>query len=305
MLTGRHFAMLVLAVLSCREANAAVPVIAPMTESQKQAAVFLDALSIPSPGEVFAALNKSSHPNWAALITPAEAPLTTDRSQLALAVGVMAANGYIAVEAQDGQQVKNIGREMMTSAKALGVSQNLMGRGDSLMEFAANDAWDSLADELEATENEVKASMVEQKDHVLVTLTSAAAWLRGLDVATQVVLSSETLQGASLIRQQELARRLSIQLDTLPERMKHDGLVSRVKATLDNVTQLLGSHPDSIEAERRMIQQIHDSTSGLVKEILSSSETPAAAASAQPASPPASAASPIAAVTSSVEPTKQ
>ena len=64
------------------------------------------------------------------------------------------------------------------------------------MEFAANDAWDSLADELEATENEVKASMVEQKDHVLVTLTSAAAWLRGLDVATQVVLSSETLQGS-------------------------------------------------------------------------------------------------------------
>jgi len=296
--------MLVLAVLSCREANAAVPVIAPMTESQKQGAVFLDALSIPSPGEVFAALNKSSHPNWAALITPAEAPLTTDRSQLALAVGVMAANGYIAVEAQDGQQVKNIGREMMSSAKALGVSQNLMGRGDSLIEFAANDAWDSLADELEATENEVKASMVEQKDHVLVTLTSAAAWLRGLDVATQVVLTSETLQGASLIRQQELAHMLSSQLDTLPERMKQNILVSRVKRTLDNVAQLLSSQPGSPEAERRIIQQIHESTSSLVKEILTSSDMPAAKRSAQPTVPPPSLASPMPVATTAPEPAK-
>ena len=87
-----------------------------MTESQKKGALFSDDLSIPSAGEVFAALNAPCHPNWVTLLTPATAPVTTDRAQLALAVGVLAANGYIAVEAQDGQQVKNIGREMMSLA---------------------------------------------------------------------------------------------------------------------------------------------------------------------------------------------
>ena len=87
------------------------PANARMTEPQKKAAVFLDVLSVPSPGEVFAAINKACRPNWATLVTPATAPVTTERPQLALAVGVLTANGYVAVEAQDGQQVKNVGRE--------------------------------------------------------------------------------------------------------------------------------------------------------------------------------------------------
>ena len=277
--------MLVFMALCCRGANAAVSAIAPMTESQKQGAVFLDALSIPAPGEVFAALNKSSRPNWATLVMPAAAPVTTDRTQLALAVGVMAADGYIAVEAQDGQQVKNIGREMMSAAQALGVSENLMGRGNSLIEFAANDAWDSLADELEATENEVKATMVKQKDHALVTLTSAAAWLRGVDVATEVILASKTLEGSSVISQPELARHLAAQLDTLPERMKRDALVSEVKMTLDSVALQLESAPSSSESKRQSIQKIHDSTARLVKMILASSGAPRSLAPAASLSP--------------------
>ena len=133
MVTGRHFAILALLLpraltVQVQGANADSPA---MTQQQLGEAVFLDALSIPCPGEVFVALNKACRPNWATLVTPATAPMTTDRSQLALVVGILAANGYIAVEAQDGQQVRNVGKEIMAVAKALGVSQSLMGRGNS------------------------------------------------------------------------------------------------------------------------------------------------------------------------------
>jgi len=103
MVTGRHFAILAL-LIPCALAVqvwGANPGPSAITEQQRGEAVFLDALSIPCPGEVFVALNKACRPNWATLVTPATAPVTTDRSQLALVVGVLAANGYIAVEAQD------------------------------------------------------------------------------------------------------------------------------------------------------------------------------------------------------------
>ena len=278
--------MLALMTLCCHGVRADVPVIAPMTPSRRQAAVFLDNLSIPCPGEVFAALKKTCHPNWVTLVTPATAPVSTERAQLALAVGVLAANGYIAVEAQDGQQVKNVGREMMSMAKALGVSEHLMSRGSSLIEFAENNSWDALADELEATENEIKVTMMEQKDHDLVTLSSAAAWLRGLEVATVVVLSSENLQGISIVRQSELARNLASRIESLPMRMKKGILVAQVGITLNDVAGLLETMGTTPELERQVLQKIHDQTAMLVKTILLSPGS-------VPSTPPAGSASPV------------
>jgi hypothetical protein len=266
-----------------------------MSPGQQQEAVFLDALSIPSPGEVFAAMNRACRPNWATLVTPATAPVTTDRTQLALAVGVLSANGYIAIEAQDGQQVKNVGREIMNVAKALGVSQSLLGRGNSLIEFADNNAWDALAEELEATENEVKLTMVEQKDRDLVTLTSAAAWLRGLEIASGVVLATESLQGIEVIRQPELASKLAAQLGALPPRLKGGAQVALTREALESVASLLKANGLSQQESRNALQKIHDDCSVVVKSILTSataSGTPAPASAPSASSAPSPAPSP-------------
>ena len=47
-----------------------------------------------------------------------------NRAQIALNLGGLIADGFIAVEAKDGQQVKNIGSDIIKLAKALGVSEN-------------------------------------------------------------------------------------------------------------------------------------------------------------------------------------
>ena len=82
-----------------------------------------------------------------------------NRAQIALNLGGLIADGFIAVEAQDSQQVKNIGTDIIKLAKALGVSENVLSRGNSINEFAENSEWDALQEELEATQNEVKTSM--------------------------------------------------------------------------------------------------------------------------------------------------
>lgn len=287
MATGRHFAILAAFLLPTFPVKAAPSVMSEaMNKEQRQGAVFLDSLSIPCPGEVFAALNKVCRPNWATLVTPATAPVSGDRAQLALAIGVLATDGYIAVEAQDGQQVKNVGREIMAMAKALGVSQSLLGRGHSLVEFADTGAWEALSDELAATEEEVKATMAGQKDRDLVLLTSSAAWLRGLETATGVVLADDSMRGAAVIRLPELASRLSSDLATLPPRLGGNPRVVAVREALAKASGLLSAQNPTPEQQKKNLREIHDACATAVRVIMASAKvtaSPSPSAEAPPA----------------------
>src|ERR1044072_3225345 len=164
-------------------------------------AIRTDSISIPTPGELFAALSKPGKPNW---IGQYRAPVSTtsrDRAQIALNLGGLIADGFIAVEAKDSQQVKNIGTDIIKLAKALGVSENVLSRGNSINEFAENDEWDALQEELEATQNEVKSSMQSHSDQDLVILVSLGGWIRGTQVVSSAIIQNYKDRSAKVLRQ--------------------------------------------------------------------------------------------------------
>src|SRR5437660_12607714 len=129
-----------------------------LSRDQLAKAVRSDSISIPTPGELFTALEKPGKPNWTGQYRGPILMTYRNRAQIALNLGGLIADGFIAVEAKDSQQVKNIGSDIIKLAKALGVSEHLLGRGNSINEFAENNEWDTLQEELEATQNEVKSS---------------------------------------------------------------------------------------------------------------------------------------------------
>ncbi|MBX9743089.1 MAG: hypothetical protein K2W99_06095 [Chthoniobacterales bacterium] len=249
-----------------------------LTPEQIKKAVYLDSLSVPCPGEIFAAINKVSRPNWVTLDRNSSAPVTTRRAQLALAVGVLITNGYIAVEAQDRQQVKNIGRDIMNMAKALGVSQSILGRGNNLIQFAEQNEWNELRNELEATENEVKTTMIDQQDKNLITLTSTGAWIRGLEAASHIISNQYSLKGATLLNEPNLALRLASNLEALPEKLRNDPLVLSVKTTLITIADLLKKEPHGLS--KAMLQKVEQETGKVVTAISTSDALPN-----QPSSP--------------------
>ena len=236
-----------------------------LTSGQMQSAAYVDSLSVPCAGELFAAINKVSRPNWSELSHGVCAPVTNNRAQLALAIGVLITNGYIAVEAQDGQQVKNIGRDVVAMAKALGVGKNILSRGNNLIEFADHNQWDTVRDELEAIDNEVKAAMIEQKDRDLITLISSGTWLRGVEVSADLMTKHYSKKGAALLYQPELARHLAKSLEALPERLSNDVLVINVKNTLNSIANLLEKNRDVPSKASLLI--IETKTAALMKEI--------------------------------------
>src|SRR5215467_5215194 len=218
----------------------------PLSPDELKSAVSIDALTVPTPGEFFKAIEKGGKPNWTSEYRPPVSIKSTDRAQMALNLGTLIADGYIAVEAQDGQQVKNIGKDVLALAKKLSVSQTVLARGKSITQFAENNAWDQLNEELEATQNEVKKALQENRDTDLITLVSIGGWIRGTQVVTGLLVESYNPETAKLLRQPALVGHLRGKLDQLPNRIRQDKLVVKVNGDLMNIATLVSFPEDHV-----------------------------------------------------------
>lgn len=226
--------------------------------------VVLDDVSLPTPGEFFAAINKVDRPNWSQLSRRAGPLATTNRPQASLNLGTRVADGFIAVEAQDGQQVKNVGQDIISLAKGLGVSQSIIARGKSISDFADDNDWSALKEELEATEDEVKQQMNDQKDSELVTLVTVGAWLRGVQAASGVVAANYQPASAALLRQPAVVEFLISRIDSLSDKIKGTPLVGRVR---DGLIELQADVSPAAIPSLDTVKAIHQTTSQLVDAI--------------------------------------
>ncbi len=218
-----------------------------------------DTLTIPTPGELFAALNKPGTPNWAGQYRPPMPMTYSNRAQIALNLGGLVADGFIAVEAQDGQQVKNIGTDIIKLAKALGVSDNVLSRGKSINEFAENNEWSVLREELEATQNEVKISMQSNRDQDFVILVSLGGWIRGTQVVSGSVLENYNEASARVLRQPALVSYMQAKIKEISPELQRDSLVRRVSDHLPEIQRLVtfsGNGPPSADEVRKLNEAI-------------------------------------------------
>ena len=225
-----------------------------MTPDQIGQVVRIESITIPMPGEFFAAINKQGRPKWKQLVRTGTPEATDSRSQIALILGTLVADGYIAVEAQDSQGVKNIGKEIINLAKKLNVSQSVLGRGNSINDFAENNDWNALREELEATQNEVKLDMFGQKDSSLVTLVTLGAWVRGTELASGLIEGSYTPEFARLLRQPAIIEYLLEQIGTLPLAMQEDPLVAKLRSALAKSRDFVAAETPSAENVRDLHQ---------------------------------------------------
>src|SRR5205814_4015155 len=212
---------------------------APLPPDQLAKAIKIDSLTIPTPGELFAALEKPGKPDWAGQYrTPI--PMTyRNRAQIALNLGGLIADGFIAVEAQDSQQVKNIGTDIVKLAKALGVSENVLSRGNSINEFAENDEWDALQEELEATQNEVKSSMQSHRDQDLIILVSVGGWIRGTQAVSAAVMQNYDERAAKVLRQPALVSFIQSQMNDISPEARNEPLIKEVTGQLPGIEKLV------------------------------------------------------------------
>lgn len=258
--------MLCLSAFAVDDAPAVAPSVAPLTKEEIAAAVRVDTLSIPTPGELMAALNKQGKLDWAGMFRKPIATNYASRPQMALNLGGLIADGYLAVEAEDAQQVKNVGKDIVSIARPLGVQQDIINRGKSLTDFAEQSKWDVLKEELEATQNEVKLAMAENKDENLITLVTAGAWIRGTEVISGYIAEHYSEESAKLLRQPAIVNMLSKRLDALPEKLRDDPAVKKSRVKLMEMESVVNVHRERVPSEED-VKKLNALASELVKEI--------------------------------------
>ena len=213
----------------------------PLSAEQMGQAIKLDEITIPTPGELFAALADTAKTDWGSVYRGPAAINYKSRAQIALNLGGLIADGFIAVEAQDTQQVKNIGADIVKMAKGLGVSESILARGNSINQFAENDEWATLQEELEATQNEVKASMQTHRDQDLIILVSLGGWIRGTQVVSGLVAKNYDEKLGQILRQPQLLRFIRSKIGQMTPEMQNDPLVKKVDIQLGGIEPIVAT----------------------------------------------------------------
>lgn len=212
-----------------------------LTAAQMRDAIFIETVSTPTPGEFFLALGKQSQPNWSKLLRSSVPVATSDREQIALQLGILVADGFLAIEAQDGQSVKNTSRDILLLAKKLNVSQQIVARGRSISDFADAGDWRQLREELDAMQNDIRLSLLEQKDSPLVVLASAGSWVRQIEMASNILASMENPTSTGLVTQPEVATRILNRVENLPQSAKKSPVVQNLASVLQTATSLMSA----------------------------------------------------------------
>src|SRR5207248_5764935 len=251
-------------LLVCCAVIGAEPARLPAEQMAK--AIRNDSISIPTPGELFAALEKPGRPNWVGQMRGPVATSYKNRPQIALNLGSLIADGFIAVEAKDSQQVKNIGADIIKLAKALGVSEKLLGRGSSINEFAEHNEWDTLQEELEATQNEVKSAMQSHADQDLVILVTLGGWIRGTQVVTAAIVKDYSENNARVLRQPALVHLMQSKINEISPELRGEPLVKGVSEQLGEIEKLV-SFPPTKAPTVDEVRKINQAVSKMMTEI--------------------------------------
>ena len=146
------------------------------------------------------------------------------------------------------------------------MSENILARGNSISQFAENDEWPALQEELEATQNEVKASMQSHRDQDLVILVSLGGWIRGTQVVTSVVLKNYSEQLAQVLREPELLRFIHAKLGQVSPEVLNDPLVKSVDHQLQDVEKLVAT-PFGTSLSADEVKQLQSKIDQLMQEI--------------------------------------
>jgi hypothetical protein len=190
---------------------------APQHIDIKQLSKRVEDVVVPLPNEVFGALNKLGSVNWKEYVRSNKGSNFTERPRIALLLGTVIADGFIAVQAEDAPTVKEIGQRVLTLSKGIGVGNSITPHAKAIIEAADKRKWENVRQELDRTQNSVQQAMNEVHDEKLSQLVSLGGWLRGTEVLTAVVTKRFSTDGAELLHQPDLLVYFQTRLQAMPE----------------------------------------------------------------------------------------
>jgi hypothetical protein len=231
------------------------------------AAKMIDDVVVPVPSEVFNVLDKLGKPHWEDVLRPTDKSVAvpSEPAHTALRLGTVIAEGFIAVEAENTEEVKKIGSNVQKLAKALNVEKQVEKHANAIIAGANKKDWASVRAELDNTLRDVKDAMERLNSQPLSQLISIGGWLRGTEALATVVNSSYSKDGAELLHQPVLLDYFDRKLTAMPKG-KRVPLVNEVQKGLVEIRPLVGIE-DGSQISAKSVQAVGAVAGRLTKAI--------------------------------------
>lgn len=220
----------------------------------------VDDVVVPVPSEVFTVLDKLGEPNWRQEVRDLKLPQSSDRILLSLVFGYVVAEGFVAVQAEDKESVKDIGREVIDLAKALGISKSVLPHAQAILDASDQDDWKAIRKEFDLTQKTVRTTMEQMRDEDLAQCVSLGGWLRGTASVTSVVGKAFSADRAELLNQPMLVEHFLSVIGKTPTATREHPLVVKILSGLrDVLTEMEGAVDGFTEDSVRTIGNKCDS----------------------------------------------
>lgn len=226
----------------------------------------VDDVIVPVPSEVFSVLDKLGEPNWRAELRKQDLPTTSDRTKLSLLFGYTVAEGFVAVQAQDKDAVKDIGHDVISLAKSLALSKSVLPHAQAILDAADKGNWSAIRREFDLTQKTVRDTMDQMKDSDLSQCVSLGGWLRGTASVTSVVKKNFSADRAELLNQPMLVEHFISSINKMPKSTREHDVVKAVQKGLGSVLQQMEGAVDGFSKEA--VSDIGKTCDGLLSEIL-------------------------------------
>jgi len=213
-------------------------------------------LAVPVPKEIFRSLDQFQDANWGAVKRPEVARWKShgDQVQIAILLGVEIAEGFIAMEAKDSTEVKDLGNTVLKLARGLGVEKSALRRSRSIIEYADKEDWVEARKEWDSVFSDLQSGMIQIKSKELARLVTFGGWLRGTEALSALVLQNYSPERAELIRQPGLVNDLEKQLLAMNSDIRARPIVVKLLDGIHTIRSLVENEngPLSEEAVRKI-----------------------------------------------------
>jgi len=189
-----------------------------------------------------------------------------DRTKLALTMGVLLADGFFAVEAEQFFDLEPIGRSLLNHGKVLGSGTRISSHMKSMLEKGAGGHWNELKEELVQTQRDVEKEMVLIRDVDAANLISLGGWLRALEIGCAASLNPYDPAKASTLSKAQVVEYFVLNLETLEPRIQKNPVVTEIRNTLLEVQKKVDLPEGEILGEEE-VRQLQSMIEGLVDEI--------------------------------------
>lgn len=232
----------------------------------------VEGILVPVPKEIFKTLDKFGDANWSAVQRPEIAHWKSrgDEVQVALLLGVVVAEGFIAMEAKDSAELHDLGESVLRLARGLGVRERALRRSRSVTDYAERQKWAAARQEWDAVLSDLEQGMVELQSEPLSQLVSLAGWLRGTEALCTLVLQRYSPARAELIRQPAAVAYLEKQLTAMKREKGRRPLVAKMVGEIRKIRRLM--QKDETPLSKETVRKISEICENLV---LLSSQRPA------------------------------